>query len=388
VTSTPIAIIGLSGRYPGGAASPALLWEVLRSGTDAVGEVPSGRWDDGYYHPDPDQPWRIYTRAGGFLDSIDTFDAEFFGMSPREARQVDPQHRLALELAWEVLEDAALVPKHLAGSRTGVFVGISNHDYADLIDTSSPDAYSNIGGALSIAANRISYVFDLHGPSFAIDTACSSGLVAVHQACRSLIEGSSEMALAGAVNILAHPRPWIGFAKASMLSPTGRCRSFDASGDGYVRAEGGGMVLLKPLADGGARRRSHYGVILATGINSDGRTMGLAMPNVHAQESLLREVYGACGVAPEEVFYVEAHGTGTAVGDPIECEALGRVLGAPRQDGSRLHIGSVKSNIGHLEPASGIAGLTKLLLALRHRELPPTCISIRRTRKSILQAGS
>ena len=370
MTSTPIAIIGLSGRYPGGAASPALLWEVLRSGTDAVGEVPSGRWDDGYYHPDPDQPGRVYTRAGGFLDSIDTFDAEFFGMSPREARQVDPQHRLALELAWEVLEDAALVPKHLAGSRTGVFIGISNHDYADLVGTTSPDAYSNIGSALSISANRISYVFDLHGPSFAIDTACSSGLVSVHQACRSLIDGSSEMALAGAVNILSHARPWIGFAKASMLSPTGRCRSFDASGDGYVRAEGGGMVLLKPLEAAERDGDRIYGVILATGINSDGRTMGLAMPNVSAQEALLRQVYGECGVAPEDVFYVEAHGTGTAVGDPIECEALGRVLGAPRQDSSRLHIGSVKSNIGHLEPASGIAGLTKLLLALRNRELP------------------
>ena len=370
MTSIPIAIIGLSGRYPGGAVSPELLWEVLRSGTDAVGEAPADRWDAGYYHPDPDQPGRVYTRAGGFLGSIDTFDAAFFGMSPREARQVDPQHRLALELAWEALEDAAIVPKHLAGSRTGVFIGISSHDYADLTGAGAPDAYSNIGSALSIAANRISYVLDLHGPSMAIDTACSSGLVSVHQACRSLIEGASDLALAGAVNILAHARPWIGFAKASMLSPTGRCRSFDASGDGYVRAEGGGMVLLKKLADAERDGDTIHGVILASGVNSDGHTMGLAMPNIRAQESLLRQVYAESGIAPEAVFYVEAHGTGTSVGDPIECEAIGRVLGMPRADGSRLHIGSVKSNIGHLEPASGIAGLTKLLLALRHRELP------------------
>jgi acyl transferase domain-containing protein/NAD(P)-dependent dehydrogenase (short-subunit alcohol dehydrogenase family)/acyl carrier protein len=368
--STPIAIIGLSGRYPGGATSPARLWDVLRSGTDAVGEVPEGRWDAGYHNPDPDQPGRIYTRAGGFLNQIDTFDAAFFGMSPREARQVDPQHRLALELAWEALEDAALVPKHLAGSRTGVFIGISSQDYADLTGAGAPDAYTNIGSALAIAANRISYVLDLHGPSMSIDTACSSGLVGVHQACRSLIEGSSDIALAGAVNILAHAHPWIGFAKASMLSPTGRCHSFDAAGDGYVRAEGGGMVVLKPLAAAERDGDIIHGVILATGVNSDGHTMGLAMPNKHAQEALLRQVYGDCGVAPEDVFYVEAHGTGTTVGDPIECEAVGRVLGMPRQDGTRLHIGSVKSNIGHLEPASGIAGLTKVLLALRHREIP------------------
>jgi acyl transferase domain-containing protein/NADPH:quinone reductase-like Zn-dependent oxidoreductase/SAM-dependent methyltransferase/acyl carrier protein len=370
MASNDIAIIGMSGRYPGGASTPDRLWNVLRDGVDAVTEAKGDRWDLGYFNPDHDQPGRVYTLAGGYLDSVDTFDAEFFGMSPREARQVDPQQRLMLELAWEAFEDAGLVPKAYAGSATGVFVGISSHDYADLIGPGSPDAYSNTGSSLSIAANRVSYVLDLHGPSLAIDTACSSGMVCVHQACRSLLDNACDMAFAGAVNILVNARPWLGFAKASMLSPSGRCKSFDASGDGYVRSEGGGMLLLKRLADAERDGDNILGVIVATGVNSDGRTMGLAMPNKHAQESLLRQVYGASGVKADDVFYVEAHGTGTAVGDPIECEAIGRVLGAPRADGTRLRIGSVKSNIGHLEPASGIAGLTKVLLALKHRELP------------------
>ncbi len=370
MSSHPIAIVGLSGRYPGGATSPDRLWKLLRDGTDAISEAKGDRWDLGYHDPDPEQAARVYTRAGGFLDRIDAFDAEFFGMSPREARQADPQQRLLLELAWEALEDASLVPKQIAGSTTGVFVGISSHDYADLVGPGAPDAYSNTGSSLSIAANRISYVLDLRGPSLAIDTACSSGLVCVHQACRALIEGACDMALVGAANILAHARPWLGFAQASMLSPTGRCKSFDASGDGYVRSEGGGMVVIKKLSDAERDGNTIYGVIMGTGVNSDGRTMGLSMPSQVAQERLLRKVYGDAGVAPEDVFYVEAHGTGTAVGDPIECEAIGRVLGEPRTDGSPCRIGSVKSNIGHLEPASGIAGLTKVLLALRHREIP------------------
>ncbi len=364
-----IAIVGVSGRYPGGANTPDLFWRNLRSGVDAVGEVKGDRWDLGWHHPDPQRRGRVYTKAGGFLDRIDGFDAEFFGMSPREVKQVDPQQRLLLELAWEALEDAGMAPRSRAGSETGVFVGISASDYANL-DGGWADAYSNTGGAFSIAANRISYVFDFHGPSVAMDTACSSSLVCVHHACQAILNGECSMALAGGVHLMAHIRLWQGFAKASMLSPTGRCKSFDASGDGYVRSEGGGLVLLKPLAAAERDGDRILGVIVASGVNSDGRTMGLSLPNGEAQEQLLRTVYGHCGAKAEDVVYVEAHGTGTAVGDPIECGALGRVLGEPRTDGSRCLIGSVKSNIGHLEAASGIAGMTKALLALKHREIP------------------
>ena len=365
-----IAVIGVSGRYPDGANSPDLLWETLVSGHDAVGEAQGDRWSLGWHHPDAQRAGRVYTRAGGYLDRVDGFDAEFFGLSPREARQMDPQQRLLLELAWEAHEDAGIAPRSRAASDTGVFVGISSNDYASLVGAGWPDAYSNTGSSFSIAANRISYIYDFHGPSVAVDTACSSSIVCVHQACMSLLAGECSTALAGGVSILSHIRPWLGFAKASMLSPTGRCKSFDASGDGYVRAEGGGLVLLKPLADAERDGDRIMAVIIASGVNSDGRTMGLSMPNGDAQEALLRKVYGQAGVDAQDVFYVEAHGTGTAVGDPIECGALGRVLGEPRGDGSDCLIGSVKSNIGHLEAASGIAGLTKALLVLKHREIP------------------
>lgn len=364
----PIAIIGVSGRYPK-ARDLDELWSNLKNGVDGVGEAKGDRWDLGYHGTDGTSSHRIYTRAGGYLDSIDSFDAEFFGMSPREARQVDPQHRLLLELAWEAMEAAGIVPASLAGTKTGVFVGISNNDYAGLLGQ-PVDAYTNIGSALSIAANRISYVFDLQGPSMSIDTACSSSMVAMHQACTSIASGDSAMALVGGVNILASMKPFIGFAQASMLSPDGRCKSFDAEGNGYVRAEGGGVVILKPLEAAERDGDTILGVILATGVNSDGKTMGMALPSGEAQERLLRQVYGEAGLSADDVFYVEAHGTGTSVGDPIECGAIGRVLGAPRADGSRCVIGSIKSNIGHLEPAAGIAGLTKLLLSLRHGEIP------------------
>lgn len=364
----PIAIVGLSGRYP---KSPDLdaLWLNLAQGRDCVGEVDGSRWDLGFHTQGSQSPQRIYTKAGGFLERIDQFDADFFGMSPREARQVDPQHRLLLELAWEAMESAGIVPASLAGSRTGVFIGISANDYATMIGH-SPDAYTNIGSALSIAANRISYIFDLHGPSLSIDTACSSSLVALHQACRSIAAGDCGAALVGGVNILGSMRPFAGFAQASMLSPDGRCKSFDADGKGYVRAEGGGVAILKPLAAAERDGDEILAVILATAVNSDGRTMGMALPSGEAQEALLRRVYGECGIAPEDVYYVEAHGTGTAAGDPIECGAISRVLGTPRADGSACLIGSVKSNIGHLESGAGMAGLTKVLLALRHGEIP------------------
>src|SRR5713101_271727 len=277
---SPIAVVGLSCRFPG-AESPAEFWSLLQSGSDAVGEIPEDRWDvAGHFHPDPAKPGRMYTRAGGFIADIDKFDAGFFGISPREARRIDPQQRILLELTWEALESAGIVPAGLAGSQTGVFVGISVSDYASLQrgDPDNVDAYVMSGSAVSNAANRISYVFDLHGPSFIVDTACSSSLVALHEACVSLWRGESSLAIAAGVNALLSPSGFIGFSKAHMLSPTGRCRAFDAAGDGYVRSEGGAVVVLQPLALALAERNPVIAIIAGSGVNSDGRTTGLAMP--------------------------------------------------------------------------------------------------------------
>lgn len=372
--SFPVALVGLACRFPG-AADLEEFWSLLKAGTDAVGEIPDDRWDvDAYFHSDPATPGKMYTRAGGFIANIDKFDAGFFGISPREARRIDPQQRLLLELTWEAFESAGIVPARVAGSQTGVFVGISLSDYAAMQrdEPDQIDPYVMSGSAISNAANRISYIFDLHGPSFAVDTACSSSLVAVHEACVSLWQGESSLAIAAGVNALLSPSGAIGFSKARMLSPTGRCRPFDAAGDGYVRSEGGAVVILQPLAQAIAENNPVYAVIVGSGVNSDGRTKGLAMPNQAAQEALLRRVYRDAGIDPGEISYVEAHGTGTSVGDPIECAALGAVLGVSRAFGDCCRIGSVKSNIGHLEPASGIAGLLKVVLALRHRAIPRT----------------
>jgi phthiocerol/phenolphthiocerol synthesis type-I polyketide synthase C len=368
----PIAVIGAACRFPG-AGDLAEFWSLLQSGTDAIGPMPEERWDvAGNFHPDPTRPGKTYAREGGFITDIDKFDAGFFGISPREARRIDPQQRILLELTWDAMENAGIVPARLAGSQTGVFVGISFSDYAALQreDPDLVDAYVMSGSAVSNAANRISYIFDLHGPSFAVDTACSSSLVAVHEACVSLWRGESTVAIAGGINALLSASGFIGFSKAHMLSPTSRCHAFDASGDGYVRSEGGGVVLLKPLAQAVADGDPIWAVIAGSGVNSDGRTTGLAMPNPVAQEALLRQVYRDAGIDPASVAYIEAHGTGTSVGDPVECTALGHVFGAARPAGDPCRIGSVKTNVGHLEPASGVAGLMKVLLALRHRELP------------------
>lgn len=371
----PVAVVGMSCRFPG-AKDVFAFWQLLRTGVDAVREVPANRWDvEYYYHPDPAQPGRTYARAGGFLDSIDTFDADFFGISPREARLMDPQQRILLELTWEALESAGIVPSQLTGSKTGVFVGAASNDYGILVSREvegNSDPYAATGAAVSIIANRLSYIFDLHGPSFAIDTACSSSLVAVHEACASLWRGESGAAIVGGINVLLLPENSIAFAKASMLSPTGRCRTFDAAADGYTRAEGGAVIILKPLAAARRDGDTVLATILGSGVNSDGRTRGIALPNIGAQESLLQEVYRGAGVDPQDVSYIEAHGTGTKAGDRAECTALGHFFGSRRRKGDPLPIGSVKTNIGHLEPASGIAGLIKAILVLQNRELPPT----------------
>ena len=365
-----IAIIGLSTRYAGGVYTPDQLWANLKNGVDPIQDFPEGRWDRGFLNADPEARGRTYTFAGGYLDRVDGFDAEFFGISPREAQQIDPQQRLLLELAWESLEHANIVPGQVAGSDTGVFIGLSSRCYADFYDDVGIDAYTNLGLSLSIASNRISYVLDLKGPSFTIDTACSSGMVAVHQAVESLLRGECSMALAGAANLVLSPKAFIGFSKASMLSPKGRCTTFDADGAGYVRAEGGGIFVLKPLEAAERDGDNILGVIIATGMNSDGRTMGIALPSAKAQAALLERVYAEAGITPDQVHYLEAHGTGTAVGDPIECSAIAQALGGERRGSQPLLVGSIKSNVGHLEPAAGVAGLTKVLLAIQHREIP------------------
>lgn len=371
----PIAIIGIGCRFPGDANSPEDFWKLLTQGVNAITPVPQDRWHiRAFYNPDPVKPGKTYVRFGGFIKDIDLFDAGFFGISPREASRMDPQQRLLLEVAFEALEDGGISPERIAGSNTGVFIGISTSDYGGIQTAVSErrliSAYTNIGLGLCISANRISYLFDFHGPSFAVDTACSSSLVAAHLACQSIWNGECEMALTGGVNAILRPEGTIGFSKASMLSPTGSCKSFDAGADGYVRAEGAGVIVLKPLAKALNDGDPIYSVIRGTAINQDGRTGGIAFPNRLAQESILKEVYEQAGILPEQVHYIEAHGTGTSAGDPVEINAIGNALTKNRPPGNECLVGSVKTNIGHLEAASGIAGLIKVALALKHGKIP------------------
>ena len=369
----PIAIVGMACRFPGGANSPAAFWELLRTGTDAVTEVPAARWNAArFHHPNAAAPGRMVTRWGGFVGNEDSFDAGFFGIAPREAARFDPQHRWLAEVVWEAIEDAGLPPEQLAGTRTGVVVGISATDYTTLLrqDSLLLDGYVNIGSALCIAANRLSYFFNLRGPSFAVDTACSSSLVALHLAAQSLWSGESDYAVVAAANELITPESSLGFSHAGMLSPRGRCRAFDARADGYVRAEGAGAVLLMPQRTAEAMGLEARALLVTTVSNQDGRSSSLTVPNQQAQEEMLREALQKAGARPRDVVYVEAHGTGTPVGDPIEARALAAVFSEGRAD-ERLLIGSVKTNIGHLESASGMAGLIKAVLMLEQRVVPP-----------------
>ena len=369
----PIAVVGMGCRFPGGADTPESFWRLLRQGVDAVTEVPPDRWDvDAFYDPDPDSPGRMYARHGSFLKDIDRFDPQFFGISPREAHGMDPQQRLLLEVAWEALEDAGQPADRLVESDTGVFVGISTNDYMMKgVDITSLDAHFGSGNAMSAAAGRLSYVLGLQGPSVSLDTACSSSLVAVHLACQSLRSGECGMALAAGVNFILNPYLHIMFCKARMLAPDGRCKTFDAAADGYVRGEGCGVVVLKRLGDAVADRSRILAIIRGTAVNQDGRSGGLTVPNGPAQEALIRRAVLASGVEPGQVGYVEAHGTGTSLGDPIEMRALGAALGPGRPRDRPLIVGSVKTNLGHLESAAGIAGLIKVVLSLEHGEIPP-----------------
>ena len=368
----PIAIVGAACRFPG-AADLDQFAELLARGQDAVTEIPDERWSkERFFHPARGQRGKAYSFAAGVLGEVGGFDPAFFGISPREATQMDPQQRLMLELAHEAIEDAGLDGSRLAGTPVGVYVGGSSWDYSSLHtgDPAVMDAYSMTGATLCSLSNRVSYAFDLRGPSFTVDTACSSSLVALHQACEAIRAGLVPAALVGGVSLLLVPQTFVGFSAASMLSPTGRCHAFDQRANGYVRAEGGGMVLLRPLRDAIRAGDPVRAVIRGTGVNSDGRTTGFSLPNKAAQAALLRQVYGRFGLDPEDLAYLEAHGTGTPAGDPIEAGALGEVLG--RQRGEPLPIGSVKTNIGHLEAASGMAGLLKAVMVLEGGVIPPS----------------
>ena len=372
-TDEPIAIVSVACRFPG-APDPEAYWELLSGGVDAIREIPDDRFDvDEYYDPDPETPGKIYTRYGGFLDTIDGFDPEFFGISPREAVWMDPQQRLMLEIAWEGLERAGYSPASLRGSRSGVFVGVAANEYSQLLAANSVDtieAHFITGNALNVIAGRVAFVLGLEGPAMAVDTACSASLVAVHQACQALHSGDCDLALAGGVNVLLSPASIIATSRARMLSADGRCKTFDAAANGYARSEGCGILVLKRLSDAERDGDPILAVIKGTAVNQDGASSGLTVPNGGAQQRLISATLARAGVAGRDVDYLEAHGTGTSLGDPIEVQAAAAVYGADRDPNRPLLIGSVKTNIGHLESAAGIAGLIKVVLSLQHGVLP------------------
>lgn len=366
--SEPIAVIGMGCRFPGGGNDPQSFWEALLRGVDAVHEIPVERWP-----PGASPPTIAGTRWAGLLDQVDQFDARFFGISPREAASLDPQQRLLLEVVWEALDDAGQPADRLAGSRAGVFVGIMHLEYRDWVEaTDSPglDAYCTTGNALSAAAGRISYALGLQGPSVAIDTACSSSLVGVHLACQSLRSGECSLAIAGGVNLIVSALNMQRLAMTQALSPDGRCRTFDARANGTARGEGCGAVILKRLSDARRDRDPILALIRGSAINHAGRATGFTAPSPLAQTELLRQALESARVAPSQVGYLEAHGTGTALGDPIELEALTAALGAPRRDGAKCFVSSLKTNLGHLEAAAGVAGLIKTILVLQHQRIP------------------
>jgi acyl transferase domain-containing protein len=370
----PIAVIGLGCRIPGAEDGPDAFWQLLAEGRNSIREVPGDRWDAAaYYDANIEAPGRMCTKWGGFLSAIDQFDAPFFGIAAREANTMDPQQRILLEVCWEALEHAGHSPRKLAGTATGVFVGICATDYQTMLlarGEEAIDAYLASGTAPSIAAGRISYTLGLQGPSMAIDTACSASLVAVHLACQSLRAGECSMALAGGVNAILSPKTTIALSKAHMMAPDGRCKTFDSRADGFVRSEGCGIVALKRLSGAVADGDHILAVIRGSAVNQDGRSSGMTAPNGTAQEGVIRAALAQAGVQPEEIGYVEAHGTGTSLGDPIEAQALAAVLGPGRSVENPLVVGSVKTNLGHMESAAGIVGLIKVVLALQHEQIP------------------
>lgn len=374
--NNPVAIVGIGCRFPGGSDSPETFRRNLCNGVNGIVEIPTDRWNIGkFYDPVPGRRGKSISKWGGFIKGLDLFDAEFFGISPREAPVMDPQQRLLLETAWEAIEDAGEPVDPRIGYPAGVFVGISTNDYAQLQSSlqelAAVDIYSSTGNTMSIAANRISYCLNLKGPSVAVDTACSSSLVAFHLACRALINGECRMALACGVNALISPMPYITFSLMGMISPDDACKTFDARANGFVRGEGVGVVALKRLEDALADGSRIYAVVRATALNQDGRTNGITMPNGESQKALALEACSLAGISPGRIIFAEAHGTGTPVGDPIEAHALGSALGRSPDRKAPLIVGSVKTNIGHLEAGAGIAGVIKTALIIKHGVIPP-----------------
>ncbi|MGH2509393.1 MAG: type I polyketide synthase, partial [Ktedonobacteraceae bacterium] len=373
----PIAIIGIGCRFPGNVNSSEDLWNLLKEGKDVIDDIPSERFGniESLYDPKPGAPGKIIARQGGYLANIDLFDPSFFDIAPKEAAYIDPQQRLLLEVGWEALEDANVVIEAEQKAHTGVFVGVWTSDYETyMYHTGVPiNLYMTTGGSRYAAAGRLSYALDARGPSLTIDTACSSSLVALHLACQSIRAGECSLALVGGANLILQPHITLGYSRSKILSPESRCKFGDERADGYVRSEGVAVVLLKRLSQALAEHNSIYAVIQGSAVNNDGQGSGsLVAPSIDGQIALLREAYRVAGISPGQVYYVEAHGTGTKAGDHTELKALGAVLREGREPQQPCRIGSIKTNLGHTEAASGLAGLIKVALCLKHRAFPPS----------------